>query len=70
VEETNGAYCTLLRELLIYDDQETRLFLRMTYESFQVLLAGVRPLIEKKDRKPLVQPIPAFSFTFQGCGIS
>ena len=47
--ETNGAYYTLLRELLIDDDQETRRFLRMSYESFQVLLASVRPLIEKKD---------------------
>ena len=38
--ENNVAYYTLLRELLIDDDQET---------SFQALLASVRPLIEKKD---------------------
>ena len=37
--ENNGAYYTLLRELLT----------EMSYESFQVLLASVRPLIEKKD---------------------
>ena len=47
--ETFGAYSTLLRELLLEDDQEARRFLRMSYENFQFLLARVRPLIEKKD---------------------
>ena len=47
--ETYGAYSTLLTELLLEDDEEARRFLRMSYESFQVLLACVRPLIEKKD---------------------
>ena len=47
--ETYGAYSTLLTELLLEDNQEARRFLRMSYESFQVLLARVRPFIEKKD---------------------
>jgi len=46
--ETYGAYCTLLTELLLKDDQEARRFLRMSYKSFQVLLACVRPLIVKR----------------------
>ena len=46
--ETCGAYSTLLTELPLEDDQEARRYLRMSYKSFQVLLANFRPLIEKK----------------------
>ena len=34
--------------LLLEDDQAAKRFLRMSYKSFQVLLACVRALIEKK----------------------